>query len=459
MCFILLVSVKSMHVHWNLCNVINDICLKRTGSFDELEEFIYIFEDKIPHEENIYKNISSVASIFGILNDRGIKLNQKDIMRNLLISKIKDDDKKKSYFVRINNMFKTLNESFQSGHKENPIKLLCGMASDTFQEDEEIMKTYEEILKDDAEAGFKKMEKCCDMIRKIHNEAKMCKWGEIYMSEFIWDLFHFIIVPVYKVLMDAKKEKDFDAIMEVIIAYQLRTITHPRLFNNVRKTLAELANDIWKQKYDKDKIIRKIQVILGDMMKKKYDDYKDVLLIMNMNNNNARKILVYLELKSRTDCMKMLKNKIDVEHIRSKSSKNKYVNRLGNLTLLESGISDNGHKGNRSIQNIEFSQKAKCYSKSAILMTKKIGKEYKEWNEKDILERTKAMIKDIIKYTNKVLDNTQISENSDPESESDSISEESSSDSDVESTSDSSSESESEKVVKKPTKKVITKNK
>jgi uncharacterized protein with ParB-like and HNH nuclease domain len=84
--------------------------------------------------------------------------------------------------------------------------------------------------------------------------------------------------------------------------------------------------------------------------------------------------------------------KIHLEHIMPKNKSHwkvhedihqKYLNRLGNLTLL-------ADEYNKSIKNKPFADKKKVYEKSKIDMTKKLAS-YKEWPSSRIEERQKEM--------------------------------------------------------------------
>ncbi|MFV8829538.1 DUF262 domain-containing protein [Alkalihalobacterium sp. APHAB7] len=84
--------------------------------------------------------------------------------------------------------------------------------------------------------------------------------------------------------------------------------------------------------------------------------------------------------------------KIHLEHIMPKNIgqwrvhediHNKYINRIGNLTLL-------ADEYNKSIKNKLFNDKKKVYEKSKIEMTKKLAS-YKEWNSTRIEERQKEL--------------------------------------------------------------------
>lgn len=96
-----------------------------------------------------------------------------------------------------------------------------------------------------------------------------------------------------------------------------------------------------------------------------------------------------LEVKAITD-----NSKLHLEHIMpkklgnwniSEENHNKYLNRIGNLTLL-------ADEYNRAIQNNIFIHKKEIYKRSKLAITNEIC-EFDEWNENSIQKRQNSMFK------------------------------------------------------------------
>jgi len=114
------------------------------------------------------------------------------------------------------------------------------------------------------------------------------------------------------------------------------------------------------------------------------------------------------------------------------------------MTLFEKGTSENGHVGNRSLQDKEYAFKRGEYKKSNFYITRKIAEKNKKWNVNLINERTEKISTFIDKSINKVFEIEEYESDIDSDSKSESDSD-SNSDSDSESDSDSDSEDEKPK--------------
>jgi hypothetical protein len=86
----------------------------------------------------------------------------------------------------------------------------------------------------------------------------------------------------------------------------------------------------------------------------------------------------------------------DIEKLKDSSS----MNKLGNLTLLEKGNSQNGHKGNSSIKATEYHLRLDSYKQSCVILTRRIPTEYPtQFTEAEILDRTRRMATELEKLT------------------------------------------------------------
>jgi hypothetical protein len=116
----------------------------------------------------------------------------------------------------------------------------------------------------------------------------------------------------------------------------------------------------------------------------------------------AKMLLCFIETKETPDDFFPILDH-DLEHIHSLSKKDELttastVYNFGNLTLLESKNSKNGHKGNRSIQDDAFSKKRIQYKDSSHKLTRDVALE-EEFTEEKISNRTEKLFKLLNKHT------------------------------------------------------------
>jgi hypothetical protein len=93
----------------------------------------------------------------------------------------------------------------------------------------------------------------------------------------------------------------------------------------------------------------------------------------------------------------------DLEHIIPESKKDtllkNHIYKLGNLTILESKNSDNGHIGNRGIKDSGFDLKKEQYKNSTNKITRELYN-FDKFNEKEIDDRTVELLSKLYDFTN-----------------------------------------------------------
>jgi len=176
------------------------------------------------------------------------------------------------------------------------------------------------------------------------------------------------------------------------------------MLSNYKSKFLNLANYILdKDNTDIDDIIVEIKKFISDNLLKDTTDFYGVYTNMKMKNDNAKKILLYYELKLQNDNIIIKSDCFDIEHILPQSSEDDNINKIGNLTLFESKNSENKHRGNRSLQDLDYDDKKEYYENSTFKITQSIVKEYENWNSKNIIKRTEKIIKFIDEKTNRTL--------------------------------------------------------
>ena len=255
---------------------------------------------------------------------------------------------------------------------------------------------------------FEKIDENKEILKEILISIENNNWGAIIFSDFIWEIFEYIIIPFYmcmknKNIKEKKKHKYFTELLEIIICYQIRTLIKQRTIYNSKTKLIENANKILENNDMTIKdILLDIKKIIANILKDT-SDFSGICINKKMTQQQAKKLLLYYELKIQNDNVIIKQDSFDIEHIMSKNTKNKDIDKIGNLTLFEAENSKNGHKGNRSLQDLEFDDKKEYYEESIFKITQNIVKDYDTWNDKNIFKRTEKIIKFIDKETNKCL--------------------------------------------------------
>ena len=391
----------------------NDIInTENNEELNNLYQFIIMFEDKIPHEDYICKTVESASRIFELLNSRGKKLNNESLIRHIAIRDL-DPDNQKEGFKKIEELLKFCKEDNEckkiTKNYENIIRILFALSDKKYIEDDDIIKSCSRMMNNHKDDYFEKIDENKETLKEILICIENNKWGAIIFSDFIWEIFEYIIIPFYmcmknKNIKEKKKHKYFTELLEIIICYQIRTLIKQRTIYNSKTKLIENANKILENNDMTIKdILLDIKKIIANILKDT-SDFSGICINKKMTQQQAKKLLLYYELKIQNDNVIIKQDSFDIEHIMSKNTKNKDIDKIGNLTLFEAENSKNGHKGNRSLQDLEFDDKKEYYEESIFKITQNIVKDYDTWNDKNILKRTEKIIKFIDKETNNTLD-------------------------------------------------------
>ena len=378
---------------------------KFTDKINKIDDFLKVFEEKIPHDEYICKDVECASIIFDLLNNRGKQLGSNDIMRNYLM-RLLPENKREKYFSKFQEITQLPEIEKKYGIKEEDfLKLICFMANKKLEDNVDTAEIYKNFLDSDegnVELNFKQIEEQTIIFFKMREYiSEKCKWGQIYFLEPIIDIYKCFIMPFYQIFYKEKNfDKIFDNYMEIIVCYELKSYEKQKNFTNIKKEMHEFGNKIYDNKFKLNNICDELKEFIQKYMLKNIDDDSiNNLLTKNISPKNAKRILLYYENKIRPDGIKFDMDAIDIEHIMPKASGNKYINRIGNLALLEKGKSANGHLGNRSLQDKDFTKKIKEYKQSNFQSTKDI-EDTKKWTLDNINKRSKIIINKISEYIN-----------------------------------------------------------
>ena len=349
-----------------------------------------------------------VAKIFDWENNRGMKLEILDIIKNPIIVKIPDCKKLEVY-----NKWEELKSKFHNAHKTGygygqrifdiAISLYNKEIVRTIKH-EDLFKpiinnedTYKELNKffEIVETLFKIMDKIGDdkFGRLIHTKSKFCLTWEAYM----WCL-----LPIFYTT------KTIDSrLIKLFTTWYFRNLQFKnRTFNNLgySEEFIKITNKVIKNSnYDYYKEINTC-LVNNKNLNINDESYIQALQNMTFTPTNATSLLLFYETCINTD-IHQVPLEYTLEHIHCQSKKDKLknetlINNIGNLTLIEGKNSKNGHKGNSSLGCKEYIKKKSSYQNSSAQISRNLAKEYETFEEKDIISRSIQIISELNKYTN-----------------------------------------------------------
>jgi len=365
----------------------------------EFIDFMKYFQGEILHDEYICKDIECATIIFDLLNNRGKKLENIDIIRNTIIREL-PDNKKKEYYEKLADITKNNELIMFTKNKEYYIKLLFAATAEEYKINDNMIKTCENIFtkKDEFEQNYNKIEKTRQILKDSVEHIIKNPHGQILILDPVFDVFQYLITPVYKKFNGINDfDKKFTDFLEILVCYQLHSSFGIRSFANSKKHYVDFSNDVFnkeKTRENFDIIINNVKILITDILltKTQYTNFAEKLKGNFTNNKIPRIMLLYYEIKNSPNGKHLNMSKYDVEHITPKSDNLiKERHKIGNMTLLESHNSDNRQKGNRSLQNKDYKLKRPEYEKSNLKITQKIAKECDKWNVEEIEKRTEEI--------------------------------------------------------------------
>lgn len=364
-------------------------------------DFITFLMDNVYFDQYKFYEESDAVKIFDALNNKGKKLEDNDIIRNIILGNFNDNAKNKCYesFEKI----KLSASHLKLSKKPLLLFTLYGeLYFEKFNYESNVVGLYKEIFSNKSndlhEKRFEKIEKFHSLVDQLIKDISDTKYGEILINSSIFELLHYILVPYYYKF----KKNMLDELIELTSVYYIIAMLFNKNINviTIKKNMVDCANLIIKCD-DSNNALSKIRYTFKNILVR-YDLYDDEkfknLKIQKIKHDVAKKCYYYLAMKIENDYIKTNYNDYDLEHIMPKKNNenNKLLNNIGNLTLLEAKNSKNGNIGNRSIQNSSFEIKKESYKKSSLIITKNIATiKTKIWTDNDILNRADQIINDL----------------------------------------------------------------
>lgn len=399
-----------------------DESIQTMDDLNPYERILSHFLDNWLHEERMCKTIEYACQSFEQLNARGKSLENQDMLRSLLISKVDENHEKKS-FEDINIIFKFASKYKISKNRDLTISLLFNLANGKFNHNASILEIGYELFSGKYDENINKIKKYIDILKKLEEFLENNNYGTIIKKDVMGDILSNIVVPSYIKLSNTKK--NFNKILEIIVCFQILTCISVKNIQTSKTKIKEFADDIFNNNYEDEIIVSKVRELINNIpqIQKNINELESIKEdLKNIDKlQHIYKMLYFIECRKIPNGVYYNSEDFDIEHIMPKhnNNNNKYINRIGNLTLLESQNSEN-HKGNRSLKDNQYSEKINQYKKSNIKMTNEIPVKYSDWDENKIKERTNELINFMTDEILKILKKEHNKQKTDTKKESDS---------------------------------------
>ena len=349
--------------------VIHETCSKwEINKLNDFHEFILQDIEIQTYTTDDYKDASR---LFEWTNNRGKPLDQFDIQKNILLSKIPKAKRSEVY----DKWEEMKNKPFGKN------LLICSLQIYNKNIGRATEPDISIILREDTYEEFNKLLSIYEKVSKIYNEVLEDRFGRLCSMK--QECFMFCLLPISYTSGGVVKK-----LVELISKVIIRNIgSRCRLFNPLAYStpMIDICNQYIKDSsfdyYSKfEKLFRKqkdTSILVQNYVTNRIDQ--------KMNPANAKTLLLFIETKTSPDDSN-IKLTYDLEHICPKSSEGPNINLLGNLTLLEAKNSKSGQKGNRSLGDSDFSIKKIEYEKSDCRLTRAVSK-LNTFTDAELLER------------------------------------------------------------------------
>lgn len=377
-------------------------------------------------------SLTNALKVFETINDRGVGLNAMDLLKNLLFMKTTSDD-----YPRLKERWKKLIDTVD-GCGEKPLRFLRYYIMSHFELDSKKPLREDDIydwfvrntkvcgLEDNPLAFLKELIECAEAWSNFANAKNVDGSANPYLRNLALlsgaARQHYILLLAGRHLSPDLFSKLCRGIENLFFCYIITrepTKTFERNFALWSKSLRETQDEARLDIFLKDKIARDLgnrsaafDFAFAELTQSRIQKYRMRYILAKLTqyveqqawNNPAHKSLD-----------QYIASTVDIEHILpqnptasvkeafdKKDQYDEYVEKLGNLTLLEKTI-------NTSVSNETYDKKLPGYRQSAFLLTKSLAEKpqvgvntslnravrdlqaFSEWNSESILFRQKML--------------------------------------------------------------------
>lgn len=339
-----------------------------------------------------------VSKIFDWENNRGKPVEVWDLVKNPILVNIPEDKKIEVYtkWEELKNS-KDKSKVYTKNYGQKIFEIAIQLYNKEFNRTLNYNNLFEKIINpplEDNTTTYDEINKFFGIVedlKKIMKDIENDRYGKLLNENkrisLNWEAYLWCLLPISYI------EKQIPTKLIKLFAkwYFRRLGFKLRGFNNLSysevfiKTINEVLNpekDCDYYKVLKDCLTKNIEDSIKDEEK-----YRSSLAEKQYKNIDQVKFLLrFLESTETTDILPV--PCYTLEHIIPQKIESDFVHRLGNLTLYEGSNSDNGHRGNCSLGDKDFSEKIKQYKNSSCKLTREINEKYSTFEEAEVEERS-----------------------------------------------------------------------
>ena len=388
-------------------SVITDLIKELEYDSEKMEELKdFILEDMM-FQENLIKDPVYASRKFVHQNDRGKRVGQSDIQKNMILSEIHEE--------RQHEVYKKWIAIKSTPNGEKCMNCAIQLYNNKIQRKTKV-EDYKTLL--EGELTYSNVHKFFAIVEKIQgldNEINHDRFGriltEIKGCDIAWEGYGYALFPIFYTIGRVDKK-----LLKLFVKWHIRNtpFRESKSLNSLvySNPLIDISNKVLKNKdypyYEEIRnVFKKDSSIIQE--NNSFIQYIVKYPITNESGNlkkpDVLRMLHFYEILKSTDCTNSIFHQT-IEHLYPQSKKdeleNKHnINLLGNLTLLEGDNSENGHRGNKSLQDKPYREKKESYKQSGFAITRVIVEDYPEdFQEAQILTRTQAMATFLAEKTN-----------------------------------------------------------
>lgn len=375
-------------------------------------------------------DMTDALKIFETINQRGIGLNPMDLLKNMIFRQVSREK-----FAELNQSWKEITRALERIN-EKPLRFLryfimsnynVSDVKDGILREDQI---YDWLSKNNSQCQYE--EKPFTFVQKMkQNVERYCEYlkprgvdiGDISLSNIAllagrsYKL-HLVLL-LAGTQMEPKTFSRFKKILESVVYY---AVINKITTNNTERIFAEWCPEVRKIRTEQDLDIFTVDYVQPRMIQWKVN-HEQMFMRLGLKSMQQYRIkFILAKITAYIDVQRQGKedtgplngyvdSSIEIEHIMPQTCKDIedygmtpeeyeiYINRLGNLTLLENSI-------NKSIHNKKYSEKIEDYKKSNLYLTRSIP-ELVEQGTDTAINRTNKKLQAWSKWNKTSIDERQ----------------------------------------------------
>ena len=388
-------------------NKLNELDPEKLKQFYDYMDKLFVVDISLEKEKD------DPQLIFESINSTGLALQQSDLIRNFVLMKQKNQEELyENYWVKI--------EKNTHYNVSRFIKDYLTLKNRIISNEKNVYEDFKRFVNKNKYKDINKIESLLEELTKFSRYYHQIISNDFENKEIKQSLKHInelkmtVLYPFILEIIDGFYEKIFNENTLKNILKYLETIIIRRTIcdipaNALNKLFMNLGKEIEKHTPDNNNYYEIFKYIINHKQSRqrlpKDTEFKEKLLTKDIFNFKAKKyFLIQFENHKRRERVSV--ENVSVEHIMPQTLTNnwkeeigdnyeniheKYLNTIGNLTLLQSN-------DNSEIRNIDFLKKKKFFNEKSNYYLNEYFKNdnLKKWNKDEIEKRAKNLIEEAL---------------------------------------------------------------